>query len=119
MPPVGQLIRGSGGAKTPQLKNIWWLKTNPGYKGWVLINTGSSIVNRAIFWIFSFLHILFKWYMSKKSRDPIPEKKSACGKTVGGMVLFRMTLKLMKLFKQMDYRFGLILGRLKDITGNL
>ncbi len=44
-------------------------------------------------------------------------KKTACGNAVGGMVLFRMTLKLMKLFKKNGLSIQVDLGTDKGHYG--
>ncbi len=55
--------------------------------------------------------------MSKKSREPFYGGKNACGKTVGGMVLVRMTLKLMELFEFLELPIRVDFGTVKGHWG--
>ena len=67
-----------------------------------------------------FLHkmcVLFKWYMSQKTGTHFLGKKNACGKTVGGIVLVRMTLKLKELFDFLELSIRVDLGTVKGHWG--
>ncbi len=83
--------------------------------------SGSLIVNLT-FWGFSmFLHKMFVFSKGACPTNPwtyFLGEKNACGKTAGGIVLVRMTFKLMEVFEFWELSIRVDFGTVKGHWGN-